>query len=84
MSGTTSFVFDGNRVYADVDFLLPNGATHRAYAYVDMGSRNVQLSAPLYDSAGVAQGMAARVEIGGLTVSVPASSGRRGEHDAAR
>ena len=53
-SGTTSFVLDGNRVYADLDFLLPNGSTHRAYAYVDMGSANAQLSAPLYDSLGVA------------------------------
>jgi hypothetical protein len=77
-SGTTSFMFDGNRVYADVDFLLPNGPKHRAYAYVDMGSRNVQLSAPLYDSAGVAQGVPVRFEIGGLTATVPASRIERG------
>lgn len=77
-SGTTSFVLDGNRVYADLDFLLPNGSTHRAYAYVDMGSANAQLSAPLYDSLGVANGAPARFKIGRLTVDVPASEILRG------
>ena len=35
-NGTTSFIFDGNRVYALVSFLLPNGSTHAAY--VDLGT----------------------------------------------
>jgi hypothetical protein len=83
-SGTTSFILDGNRVYADLEFVLPDSSTHRAYAYVDMGSRTMQLSAPLYDSLGVGRGMPARFAIGGLTVSVPASQIERGGRPTVR
>ena len=31
-AGTAPFVLDGNRVYAVIDFLRPDGSTHRALA----------------------------------------------------
>jgi len=49
-TGATSFILEGNRVYALLTFLNPNGSTHAAYAYVDMGAADMALSAPLYDS----------------------------------
>lgn len=42
-----------------------------------MGSANTKLSAPLYDSLGVARGEPVRFRIGGLTVEVPASNFQR-------
>jgi hypothetical protein len=37
-SGTTPFIFDGNRMYAELSFIRPDGSTHKALAFVDMGS----------------------------------------------
>ena len=37
-SGTTEFVLDGNRIYARLAFVLPDGSTRKALAFVDMGS----------------------------------------------
>lgn len=77
-SGTTSFVLEGNRVYALLSFLMPNGSTHTAYAFVDMGASDMSLAGPLYDSLGVNNGTAARFKVGDYTVEVPASTIRRG------
>jgi len=77
-SGTTSFVLEGNRVYALLEFLTPEGSTHPAYAYVDMGSSDMAIASPLYDSLGVNNGAAARFKIGDYAVEVPSSKIRRG------
>jgi hypothetical protein len=37
-SGTTPFILDGNRMYAELSFIRPDGSIHRALAFVDMGS----------------------------------------------
>ena len=77
-SGTTSFILEGNRVYALLDFLAPDGSAHTAYAYVDMGASDMGLAGPLYDSLGVKNGAPARFKIGAYVVEVPASMIRRG------
>lgn len=77
-AGTTTFILEGNRVYALLDFLQPNGSTHAAYAYVDMGAADMMLSSPLYDSLGVNTGAPARFKVGDYTVAVPSANIRRG------
>jgi hypothetical protein len=37
-SGTTPFVFDGNRVYAELTFVRPDGTRRTALAFVDLGA----------------------------------------------
>ena len=47
-SGTVPFVLDGNRVYARVEFILPDGKARNALVFVDLGSPAVALSKKLY------------------------------------
>ena len=48
-SGTVPFVLDGNRVYAQVAFILPEGKPREALLFVDLGSSAVMLSKKLYE-----------------------------------
>ncbi|HEY2376009.1 MAG TPA: hypothetical protein VGH98_08555 [Gemmatimonadaceae bacterium] len=77
-SGTTSFVLEGNRVYALLNFLAADGTAHPAYAYVDMGASDMALAGDFYDSLGVNTGAPARFKVGDYTVEVPSSNIRRG------
>ena len=77
-SGSTSFILEGNRVYALLDLLAPDGSAHAAYVYVDMGASDMALAAPLYDSLGVNNGAPARMKIGAYVLEVPSSLIRRG------
>jgi hypothetical protein len=77
-SGTTSFILEGNRVYALLNFLMPDGSAQGAYAFVDMGADNMALAGPLYDSLGVNNGSPARFKVGDYVVDVPSSKIRRG------
>jgi hypothetical protein len=43
-SGTTSLVLDGNRIYARLAFVRPDGSLHWALAFVDMGSPSTILT----------------------------------------
>src|SRR6516164_3368941 len=43
-AGTTKFVLDGNRIYARLSFSRPDGSTHKALAFVDMGSKSMALT----------------------------------------
>jgi hypothetical protein len=47
-SGTVPFVLDGNRVYARLEFILPDGKPRIALVFVDLGSPAVTLSKKLY------------------------------------
>jgi hypothetical protein len=48
-SGTTSFVFDGNRMYAELVFVRPDGSVHRALAFVDLGSPSMMVTQSLFE-----------------------------------
>jgi hypothetical protein len=37
-TGTVPFIFDDNRVFAELTFVKPNGALRKAVAYVDLGT----------------------------------------------
>jgi hypothetical protein len=72
-SGTTPFVLDGNRVYAQLDFVRPDGSTHRALAFVDMGSSAMSVSDSLARELRLGPDHAMRFFVGALLVTVPAA-----------
>jgi len=47
-SGTTPFIFDGNRIYAELTFVRPDGTLHKSLAFVDLGSPSTIVSAALF------------------------------------
>ncbi|HEY3951105.1 hypothetical protein [Phenylobacterium sp.] len=73
-SGTTRFILDGNRVYAELDFLRPDGSVHRALAFVDMGAPDMTVNEALHEDLHLGADQPLAFKVGGLTVRVPASS----------
>ena len=53
VSGTARVVLDGNRVYAELTFVRPDGSPHKALAFVDMGSPTMSLNQTLIDELGL-------------------------------
>ena len=49
-SGTAAFVFQGNRMFAELGFVRPDGTLHKAYAFVDLGSPSAVMSPALFKS----------------------------------
>ena len=47
-SGTAPFIFDGNRVYAELALVRPDGTLHKVLAFVDLGSPSTILSEALF------------------------------------
>jgi hypothetical protein len=47
-SGTTNFIFDGNRIYAELTAIRPDGTPRKILAFVDMGSPSMALSEAVF------------------------------------
>jgi hypothetical protein len=73
LSGTTSFVFDGNRMYAQLSFVRPDGSIHNALAFVDMGSPSVTVNESLFKELQLDRGRPLRLQLGAMPISIPAS-----------
>jgi hypothetical protein len=71
-AGTTTFVVDGDRVYAELAFVRPDGTLHRALAFVDLGSPSTSLDGPLYRELGLDRRRPLTFLIGDLDVTVNA------------
>ena len=71
VAGTTTFVFDGNRMYAELGFVRPDGSIHRALAFVDMGSPSMTLTESLFKELQLDQNHPLRFRVGDLLVEVP-------------
>jgi hypothetical protein len=48
VSGSAPFIFEGNRMYAELAFVRPDGTLHKTLAYVDLGSPSMILSEALF------------------------------------
>lgn len=72
-SGTTSFIFDGNRMYAEVVFVRPDGTLYNSFAFVDMGSPSTIVSPALFKELGLDQKKPLTFRVGKLTVNVDSS-----------
>ena len=76
-AGTTKFILDGNRMYAELAFVRPDGSLHRALAFVDMGSASLDLREPLFAELEVARGKPVTFRIGEMPIEVPPDLVRR-------
>src|SRR5215475_4530400 len=47
VSGTVPFIFDDNRVFAELTFVRPDGTLRKAVAYVDVGTPKMALDEKL-------------------------------------
>src|SRR5215472_5144753 len=72
-TGTAPFEFDGNRMYAELDFVRPDGSLHRALAFVDMGSPSMELFESLYRDLQLDQKKPLVFRVGDMTVRLPAA-----------
>jgi hypothetical protein len=76
-AGTTTFVLDGNRMYAVLDFVRPDGSIHRALAFVDMGSPAMAVRESLFKDLQLDKNQPLRFKVGGLPVEVPGTQVER-------
>lgn len=73
-SGTTSLVFDGNRIYAQLNFVRPDGTLRTAFAFVDMGSPSMIVSDALFKDLHLDQQKSLTFRVGDLPVQVDSST----------
>jgi len=71
-SGTTPFIFDGNRIYAELSFVRPDGSIHKALAFIDMGSPSVAVAESLFKELQLDQGSPMIIRVGAMPVRIPA------------
>jgi hypothetical protein len=68
-SGDVPFVLDGNRVYAHVEFMTPEGKSRTALVFVDLGSASMILSKDLYAELGVGSNKTLGLRIGAMSIA---------------
>jgi hypothetical protein len=68
--GTTTFVVDGNRMYAELGFLRPDGSIHRGLAFVDMGSPSMTVRESLFKELQLDRNKPLVFRVGELSVEV--------------
>jgi hypothetical protein len=69
-SGTVPFVLDGNRVYARVEFLTPEGKPRKALVFVDLGSGSMILSKDLYAELGAGSNKTFGLRMGKMRIAI--------------
>src|SRR5579872_7085860 len=73
-SGTAPFIFDNNRVYAEVGFVRPDGTLHKTLAFVDLGSPSTILSEALFKELQLDQRKPLTLNVGDMLVRVDSSA----------
>ena len=73
-SGTVPFVLDGNRVYAQVEFILPEGKPRKALVFVDLGTPGMMLSKKLYEELNLGSKKTLGLRIGEMDLTVESAS----------
>ena len=71
-SGSTPFVLDGNRMYAELSFVRPDGSFHKTFAFVDMGSPSTILTESLFKGLQLDQKKPLIFRVGDFSVQIPA------------
>ncbi len=71
ITGTTTFVLDGNRMYAEVGFIRRDRAIHRALAFVDMGSQFLTVRESLFNELQLGRDRSLSFRVGELLVEIP-------------
>jgi hypothetical protein len=68
--GTTPFIFDDNRIFAELTFLRPDGSPRKAYAFVDIGTPALTLNESLAKDLQFDEAHPLIFQIGELKISV--------------
>jgi hypothetical protein len=66
--GTVPFIFDDNRVFAELTFIRPDGTRRKAFAYVDMGTPAPVVSDHLYQELRLGEKRPLLLQVGSLTL----------------
>ncbi len=70
-SGTIPFIFDDNRIFAELEFVRPDGTPRKAVAFVDIGTPQLVLEQDLGSELGLEKAKQAVLRIGDLEIDVP-------------
>ena len=73
-SGTVPFVFEGNRIYAELAVVRPDGTLRKSLAFVDLGSPSASISLALSKELRLAPQRPLIFQVGGMAVSVDAGT----------
>jgi hypothetical protein len=73
-SGTVPFIFDDNRVFAQIEFVRPDGIVRKGYAFVDLGTPVMVLDEKLRRELQVDQKNPLRFRVGELEIRVESSN----------
>jgi hypothetical protein len=73
-SGTAHFIFEGNRVYAQLVVVRPDGTLHNTYAFVDLGSPSTIVSPALFNELHLDQKKPLAFRVGAMEVHVDSSA----------
>ena len=73
-SGTTPFIFEGNRIYAELAIVRQDGTLHNAFAFVDLGSQSTIISPSLFKELHLDQKKPLAFRVGEMEVSVDSSA----------
>jgi hypothetical protein len=72
-SGTTALILEGNRIYAELAFVRPDGTLHKTFAFVDLGSPSMIVSEALFKELQVGEKTPLTFRIGEMPVRVDSS-----------
>jgi hypothetical protein len=67
-SGTVPLLLDGDRIYAELTFVRPNGVRHSVWAFVDLGGPSMLVSEELLQELKVDSQHPATLQVGDLPV----------------
>jgi hypothetical protein len=73
-TGIVPFIFDDNRVFAELDFVRPNGALRKALAFVDLGTPALVFDKKLHEELQAGQGKPVILRVGNLEIKVDSSA----------
>jgi hypothetical protein len=73
-AGTVPFIFDDNRIFAEVAFVRPDGTLRNALAFVDLGTPALLIGARLRQELGVDRNESLHLRIGRLDIRVDSSA----------
>jgi hypothetical protein len=73
-SGTVPFIFDDNRIFAELNFVRPDGTLRKVFAFVDLGTPVLVLDKKLHEELQTSQGKPLLFRIGDLEIKVDSSA----------
>jgi len=64
------FIFDDNRVFAELDFVRPDGTLRKAFAFVDLGTPAMVLDSKLHKELQIDRGKPLLLRVGDLDIKI--------------